>query len=146
MMKFVKLSLMKSSSAGSDFINLLVLKAVFPSISHIITSLINACFKQGKFPNCLKIARITPVFKGGNKNDLGNYRPTSVLPVVSRVLEKCINIRIYKHLERHKLLHTNQFGFRKGRTTEMAISFITTIINDALDKKLRVAGVFFGLN
>ena len=48
-------------------------------------------------------------------------------------------------MERHKLLHTNQFGFRKGRTTEMAISFITTIINDALDKKLRVAGVFLDL-
>ena len=74
---------MKSSSAGSDSINLLVLKIVFPSISHIFTSLINVCFKQGKFPNCLKIVRITPVFKGGNKNDLGNYRPVSLLPVVS---------------------------------------------------------------
>ena len=48
-------------------------------------------------------------------------------------------------MERHKLLHPNQFGFRKGRTTEMAISFITTIINDALDKKLRVAGIFLDL-
>ena len=76
------------------------------------------------------------MFKGGNKNDLGNYRPISLLPVVSRVLEKCINIRIYEHLEHHKLLYPNQFGFRKGRTTEMAVSFITTIINDALDKSL----------
>ena len=45
-------------------------------------------------------------------------------------------------MERHKLLDPNHFGFRKGRTTEMAISFITTLINDALDKKLRVAGIF----
>ena len=98
---------MKSSSAGSDSINLLVLKAAFPSISHILTSLINACFKQGKFPNCLKIARITPGLKGGNKNDLGNYRPISLLPVVSRALQKCINIRIYEHYECHKLLRPN---------------------------------------
>ena len=136
---------MRSSSAGSDPINLFVLKTAFPSISHVFTSLVYACFKQGKFPNCLKIARITPVFKGGNKNELGNYRPISLLPIVSRVLEKCINIRFYEHLERHRRLHPNPFGFRKGRTTERAISFITTIINDALDRKLRVAGIFLDL-
>ena len=103
---------MKSSSAGSDSINILVLKAAFPSISHILTSLINACFKHGKFPNCLKIARITPMFKGGNKNDLGNFRPILLLLVVSRVLEKYINIRIYENFGRHKLLLPNWFGQR----------------------------------
>ena len=48
--------------------------------------------------------------------------------------------------EHHKLLHPNQYGFRKGNTTEMTISFITTTINDAIYKKLRVAGVFLDLN
>ena len=48
--------------------------------------------------------------------------------------------------EHHKLSHPNQFGFRKGNTTEMAKSFITTTINDAIDKNLRVAGVFLDLN
>ena len=57
---------MKSPSTGSDSINLLVLKTAFPSISHIFTSLINTCFKQEKLPNCLKIPRSTPVFKGDN--------------------------------------------------------------------------------
>ena len=57
----------------------------------------------------------------------------------------CLNYRIYEHLEQHKLLHPNQFGFRKGRTTEIAILFITSVINEALDKKLRVAGVFLDL-
>ena len=69
----------------------------------------------------------------------------SLLPIVSRVLEKCINIRIYEHLECHKFLHQNQFGFRKGKTTEISISFILTINNDALDKKLRAPVVFFDL-
>ena len=62
----------KSTSAGSDYINLLVLKTAFPIISKIFTSLINACLLQEKFPNCLKIARITPVFTGGNKMIRGN--------------------------------------------------------------------------
>ena len=72
---------MKSTLTGSDCINLLTLKTAFPIISKVFTSLINACLKQGKFPKCLKIARLTPVFKGGNKNDLGNYWSISLLPV-----------------------------------------------------------------
>ena len=103
------------------------------------------CLKQGRFPDCLKVARITPIFKGGNKNDLGNYRPISVLPVISRVLEKCINTRIYDHLKLHKLLKPIQLGFRKGRTAEMALSYITSVINGALDNSLKVAGLFLDL-
>jgi len=90
---------MKNTSAGSDSLNLLVLKITFPYVADILTSLINLCLKRGTFPDCLKTAKITPVFKGGHKNDLGNYRPISVLPVISRVLEKCINTRVYGHLE-----------------------------------------------
>ncbi|XP_065571534.1 putative ankyrin repeat protein RF_0381 [Artemia franciscana] len=117
----------------------------FPYVAGILTSLINLCLKRRTFPDCLKIAKITPVFKGGNKNDLGNYRPILVLPVISRVLEKCINTRVYDHLELHNLLNPIQFGFRKGRTTEMALSYITSVINGALDNKLRVAGLFLDL-
>ena len=58
------------------------------------------------------------------------------------MLEKCINTRVYDHLELHKLLNPIQFGFRKGRTTEMALSYITSVIIGALDNKLRVAGLF----
>ena len=65
---------MKNTSAGSDSLNLLVLKIAFPYVADILTSLINLCLKRGTFPDCLKIAKITPVFKGGNKNDLGNYQ------------------------------------------------------------------------
>ena len=61
------------------------------------------------------------------------------------MLEKCINTRVYDHLELHNLLNPIQFGFRKGRTTEMALSYITSVINGALDNKLRVAGLFFYL-
>ena len=132
-------------SAGSDSLNLLVLKIAFPYVADILTSLINLCLKRGTFLDCLKIPKITPVFKGGNKNDLGNSRPISVLPVISRLLEKCINTRVYDHLELHNLLNPIQFGFRKARTTEMALSYITSIINGALDNKLRVAGLFLDL-
>jgi len=72
---------MKSISAGSDSFNLLVLKTAYPVTSDAFTSLINDCLKQGRFPDCIKIAGITPVFKGGNKNDIGNYQSISVYPL-----------------------------------------------------------------
>ena len=70
---------------------------------------------------------------------------TSVLPVISRVLVKCINNTVYDHLELHKLLNLIQFGFRKERTAEIALLYITSVINGALDNKLRVGGLFLEL-
>ena len=73
-------------------------------ISSILTSLINYCFRQGKFPDCLKYTRVTPVYKGGDRNYLGNYRPISVLPVISRLIEKCFSSRLTTFLETFQLL------------------------------------------
>ena len=61
------------------------------------------------------------------------------------MLEKCINTRVYDHLELHNLLNPIQFGFSKGRTTEIALSYITSVINGALNNKLRLAGLFLDL-
>ena len=71
--------------------------------------------------------------------------PISVLLVISRVLDKCINTRINDHLEVYKLLNPIQFRFRQERTTEMALSHITSVINGALDNNLRVTALFLDL-
>ena len=85
---------MKSTTASSDSLNLLVLNTAFPYVADVLTSLISV---QGPFSDSLKVARIALILKGGNKNDLGNYRPILVLTVIYRVREKCINTRIYDH-------------------------------------------------
>ncbi|XP_065557644.1 uncharacterized protein LOC136025545 [Artemia franciscana] len=105
---------MKITLAGSDSLDLFVLKTAFPYIADVLNALINMCLKRGTFSDCLKVAMITPIFKGGNKNDHGSYQPISVLHVISCVLGKCINTRIYGHLKLHKLLNPIQFCFRKG--------------------------------
>ena len=122
-----------------------MLKTAFPHVAHVLTSLIYVSLKQGTFPDCLKVAKIIPIFKGGNKNNFGNHRPNSVLPVISRVLENYINTRTYDHLELHKLLNPVQFGLRKVRNTEMTLLYITSLINGALYNKLKVAGLFLDL-
>lgn len=136
---------LRSNSSGSDHITLKTLKCIFPVIAEVLCGLINECFRQGKFPDCFKVARITPIHKGGIQNDPGNYRPISVLPIISRVLEKCFSIRMMSFLEDHKLLVETQFGFRRKRTTEQAMIYLTTIINDVLDKGFKIGAIFLDL-
>ena len=69
------------------------------------------------FPDMWKIARITPIFKDGDKTDKSSYRPISVLPVLSRTLEKLVNKQPYKYLEENSFLSANQTGFRALHST-----------------------------
>ena len=69
----------------------------------------------------MKIAKVTPVFKGGNSAGLSNYRPISVLPCVSKILERLMYNRLYKHLSSSKILYPKQFGFQKSHSTDHAL-------------------------
>lgn len=77
-------------AAGFDEIKAIPIKYVSDIISPILTAIINATFETGIFPDRLKIARISPVHKGGNVKELSNYRPISVLPALSKVFEGAI--------------------------------------------------------
>ena len=63
-------------------------------VAPFLETLFNASMKQGVFPECFKLAQITPLFKGGDKSDLGCYRPISLLPALSKILEKVIQVRM----------------------------------------------------
>jgi hypothetical protein len=86
-----------------------------------ITKLFIECIESCIFPDCLKIALIIPVFKKGNTTDPGNYRPISLLPIISKIWEKIMAEQICEFLGENGLFSSHQFGFRKGRTTEQAI-------------------------
>ena len=83
--------------------------------------------RDGKFPDRLKIAKVTPVFKSGDVSLLGNYRPISVLPTFSKILEKIMYNRVYTFLRSNTLLYAKQFGFQKNTSTEHAI---IQLVND----------------
>ena len=63
-------------------------------IAPILTSLYNRCLIEGNFPQVLKVAQITPIYKKGNKKTCSNYRPISLLSTISKILEKCIYVRL----------------------------------------------------
>ena len=84
----------------------------------------------GTFPDKLKIAKVIPIFKKGDPSLFENYRPISLLPAITKVLEKIIALQLSSYFEKNKLLFDNQYGFRpKHSTKHAALELIDRIIN-----------------
>ena len=90
-----------------------------------ITYMINKSLASGVFPGIWKHAKVNPIFKAGSKDDVNNYRPISILPTLSKIIEKWIQIKLMSYLNKHTLLHENQSGFRKSHSTESALILMT---------------------
>lgn len=110
-----------------------------------MTHLANLCFTNGIFPEPLKKSVIIPVYKGGDRDDVNNYRPISILPAISKIIEKLINIRLIKYFDKYKILSKTQFGFRHGMSTENAITALTSLVADSMDKGDKCTTVFLDL-
>ena len=85
-----------------------MVKIALPSIANILSYIFNNSFLQGKFPNKLKYASITPIHKGGSKLLLNNYRPISILPLFSKVLEKIMQERLVSYLNKYNIIYEHQ--------------------------------------
>ena len=83
----------------------------------------------------MKIAKVSPIFKGGNNLQAENYRPISVLPVFSKILEKIMYNRVYNYFVENKLLFPKQFGFQINTSTEHAILELVRNITKSFKKK-----------
>lgn len=138
--------LKNSMSCGVDGIPDAILKEC---ASFIITPLLDICNSsliEGKFPDNLKIAKIRPIFKKGEKHNMENYRPISLLSVFSKILEKVMYNRLIPFLESHNILSATQFGFQKGKGINDAIwSFIKSVL-DAKDNSDQTMGLFLDLS
>ena len=102
--------------------------------------------EKGVFPGALKIAKVTPLFKGGDSTDIRNYRPISVLTCFSKILECIMYNRLYKYLTDEKLLYSKQFGFQTGLSTEHAIVQLVDQIYKSFEKDRYTLGVFIVLS
>jgi hypothetical protein len=102
-------------------------------------------FDRGEFPDCLKIAKIFPVHKEGDRREANNYRPIAVLPILSKIFEITINNRIIDFLTKKNILNKNQFGFTKGSSTASAVINLIHHIINGLEKKKKTASLFIDL-
>lgn len=76
------------------------------------------------FPDKMKIATITPIYKNfGDLNDPSNFRPISLLPVIAKIFEKRIYVRLYKYLEKYNLISNKHFGFRRNKIRRMLLGY-----------------------
>ena len=91
------------------------------TISLPFSLIANSSFQNGIFPGKLKFAKVTPIHKGKSKLEFTNYRPISILPIFSNLLEKAMHSRMIKFLDEHKILFKHQFGFQKYKSTTLAI-------------------------
>ena len=136
---------LKRSAPGNDDLNPSIIKRLSRFITDPLTYAFNLCFEQSTVPDELKIAKVTPIPKTGDLKLPQNYRPISILPVLSKTFEKIIYSRIYSFLQSNNILNKNQFGFRKGYSTEMALASFVEKITSSLDKGEQTVGVFLDL-
>ncbi|XP_065678184.1 uncharacterized protein LOC124818163 [Hydra vulgaris] len=139
-------SLKRNKAIGPDDINGNIVIDSFNEIKDILFKVFKASITQGSFPNSLKIAKVTPIFKTGDHTNIKNYRPISVLPVFSKILERIMYNRIYTYLIDNKLLYKNQFGFQRNSSTEHAILQITRSIADSFKNSQFTLGIFIDLS
>lgn len=137
--------LKNKNNKTSDEISSKLLKDASEELSPIISNLINLSFAQKKVPRKVKIARVIPVFKNGSKDDCSNYRPISVLPPISKIMEMAVRARLLNFLELSKFFMPQQYGFRANTNTETAAADMVIKLQDSLDKNMVATGVFVDL-
>ena len=135
-----------STSCGIDGISPSILKQVMPNIVKPVMYIFNLSMSTGIVPSQLKVARVIPIFKSGDSHSFNNYRPISILPALSKILEKLVYSRIIVFVNKHNILTPAQFGFRPKHSTYMAINELYDKITSALDHKLCTVGNFLDLS
>lgn len=134
------MSLNNTKSTGEDEIPVKLLKLIAPEVAGPLSYLINLTISSGTFPESLKTSYVKVVHKKGNKNELGNYRPISLLSNISKIFEKIIYNRLVNFLEKHSLLTDTQNGFRKKKSTiRAAYQAMCKIIESINKRRITVA-------
>ena len=100
-------------SPGFDELSAKFLKLCAPYISDTLAHIFNTSISQGVYPELLKTARITPIYKKGDKCEPSNYRPISVLSQINKIFEKILHIRLYKYLKKLKFYINTSLGSGK---------------------------------
>ena len=112
--------LKNKTSSGKDGISNKLLKSIKLEISEAIAIIINQSILTGIFPDQLKLAKVKPLYKKGDKCCLNNYRPISLLPTLSKIFERVMYKQLYQYFNENKLLCEQQYGFRSQHSTELA--------------------------
>ena len=139
-------NLKQKLSCGHDGISSRLLKASKTVVCKPLTLIINQTLTSGIFPDTLKIAKIIPLFKKGDKTLLENYRPISILPAISEIFERIMFNQIHNHFSMHNLFYSGQYGFRANHSTQFAALELIDRITQDLDQGNMPITIFMDLS
>ena len=122
-----------------------MLKDCSEEISGPLTHIINLSLSTNTVPSLWKSAKISPIFKSGNPEHVENYRPISILPTLSKIMERTVHDQLYNFLEDNRLLSDCQFGFRKRRSTKLATVLLCDTIHKSFEDGHLVGCLFLDL-
>lgn len=139
-------SLKSNNSRDYYGLNVSLVKSIKNLIIGPLTLVINECIAESVFPDAWKIASVVPVFKKGDKENMSNYRPISLLPAVSKIFERALKLQIASYLDNNDILTDCQYGFRRGRCTTDAILNFVSVTLGSFEKGLYSGAVFCDLS
>ena len=139
-------NLQVNKGSGFDDLSPKVVKGVIHMLAPVLTNIFNRSIEQGCFPDQMKVAKVTPIYKSDDKLAVTNYRPISVLPVLSKILEKIMYLRLTEFITANQLLSDKQYGFRENHSTALALLDLTDKISRQIDEKKHSLGIFIDLS
>ena len=138
-------SLKSSNSEGVDGINVNVIKASIDLLASPLSQMCNISFSTGIVPGKLNISKVIPMFKSEHSTNFTNYRPISILPCFSKILESAMHRPLRDYLTKHSIINNCQYGFRKKHSTFMAILELSNKIFDSFEKNELPIGISIDL-
>ena len=134
------------TSCGHDGISNKLLKCLKHELSKSLTLIINQMLTTGIFPESLKLSKITPIYKKGDRVFLENYRPISLLPTISKIFERVIHDQLYDYFNSNNLLAAQQYGFRPQHSTEYAAVKLVDHTSSEMENQKIPTAVFIDLS
>jgi hypothetical protein len=137
--------LKNSHSKGHDGLSTILIKSCSEELARPLSIIFNRSLIEGGVPEDLKLAKVIPIFKADDKKIVSNYRPISVLPAFSKILERLVYNRLIKYLDKHNILSLNQYGFRKKLSTSMALLDLVDKVSESIENNQFTIGIFVDL-
>lgn len=144
--RIISQELSNKSSSGFDDLSTKLVRQLKDVLVSPMTIIINQSLKSGTFPELMKIARVIPLYKKGDSESVDNYRPVSILPALSKILEKIMFEQMVEYLDEQEILSESQYGFRKNRSTDYAAIELVDRISQVLDNKKKAIAIFMDLS
>ena len=139
-------SLKQKNSSGHDNITSALIKDIKHEISIPLTILFNKSIHSGRVPDDIKLAKVIPIYKAKDKELLNNYRPISLLPTTSKILEKIVHKRLYYLLVSQSVFYNSQYGFRPQHSTIHAVNEFVDDTTTSFENKQHTLGVLLDLS